>query len=131
MTDTDRETKSMGRALELAAMPIRAWRVSVKTWAGDHGGIYGARERSIAVSRALHGSQDAGYGLTWNDFRAVRAPEFDALIDKHGMVSWSDVYAAVMLCEAGRAAAAMADPAPSMGGGRERPSPDGSGLRVS
>ncbi len=87
---------SMGRSLELAAMPIRAWRVSVKTWPNDVGGVYGARARSIAVSRALSSAQGAGYRLGWNDFKAVRAPEFDALIDKHGMVSWSAEYAAIM-----------------------------------
>ena len=96
MSDT---IASMGRSLELAAMPIRAWRVSVKTWPNDVGGVYGARARSIAISRALGIAQGCGYSLTWNDFKAVRAPEFDTLIDKHGMVSWSSDYAATMLAE--------------------------------
>lgn len=89
----------MGRALEIAAMPIRAWRVTMKSLPNEQGGVYGARARSIAVSRALSGAQTAGYVVDWKDFRAVRAPEFDSLIERHGMVSWSDGYAAIMLIE--------------------------------
>jgi len=59
-------------------------------------GITGALKRSSALAQNLASAQDAGYDIKWTDFRAARAPEFDAVVKKHGMGCWTFPYARLL-----------------------------------
>ena len=62
----------------------KAWAVHVIPW-GETCGITGAETRAKAIAYSLAGAQDVGYDLKWTDFRAVRAPKYDATVRTYGV----------------------------------------------
>lgn len=56
-----------------------------------------ATTRAQAIHRNLCSAQGAGYTLKWTDFRARRAPQYDAAFAKHGRFSWSWDYVVRLL----------------------------------
>lgn len=57
---------------------MKAWSVTIKTWAGMVG-IYAAQTRGRAVKAAWRGCNEAGYTIGWPEFECRRAPKFDDL----------------------------------------------------
>jgi hypothetical protein len=69
--------------------PMKAWAIYAKGWGDGPLGITIASTRNRAIARNLASAKDAGYPITWTDFRATRAPIYDHLIAKEGAFSWS------------------------------------------
>jgi len=59
--------------------PMRAWSVYCELITGKEPVIAIARSRGKATIAALGSARDAGYDVSWTDFRAVRAPRHDAI----------------------------------------------------
>jgi len=63
------------------APKLRAYRVTIKSWAGMLA-IYAAERRAKAIVVAYRGCEDAGYSIPWQDFVAHREPRFDELAER-------------------------------------------------
>lgn len=68
---------------------MRAWRVYVPVWGCEPQAVMVASTRGKALARSYASATGAGYRLKWTDFRVVRAPEFDTMINQHGVFSWA------------------------------------------
>lgn len=68
---------------------MRAYKIHVKGWGDDPLAVIIASSRGKAIARAYAGASSAGYMVTWREFSAVRAPEFDSWFPIHGAFSWS------------------------------------------
>ena len=79
--------------------PMRAWKVYVPSWGDNPQAVTMARTRGRAIARSIASAQEVGYGLKWCDFRVMRSPEHDCMLDKHGMFSWSWDHAQATLCD--------------------------------
>lgn len=77
--------------------PMRAWKVYVKGWGYDPQSLTMATSRSKAIAKNHASANEAGYRLKWSEFRAVRAPDFDAWFEKHGAFSWAWTHVLKML----------------------------------
>jgi len=66
----------------------KAYRCTILKWPNFEM-IYPGEKRSKAVFLAWYDGQQAGYDIPWIDYRAIRAPEFDALArETEGMHPW-------------------------------------------
>ncbi len=72
------EEKDEDRMVSRQASP-KAWAVHVIPW-GETCCITGAETRAKAIAYSLAVARDVGYNLKWTDFRAVRAPKYDAMV---------------------------------------------------
>jgi hypothetical protein len=101
MTDMTTTTTTEGRSFERpVGRPAKAvaWKGYVRGWGDRPQTVTMATTRGRATSRNLASAQNAGYGLKWGDFRVVRSPEHDRMLDKHGLFSWDFEHAQAVLC---------------------------------
>lgn len=83
----------------IAAEKARAWKVWVRGWGEEPQALTIATSRGKAIARNLASANEVGYKLTFLDFWAMRATDFDAWIERYGMFSWSWEYAQKMLLD--------------------------------
>ena len=91
-TDTPPLVPAVGAQVERGVRPLaqmRAWRIYIPSWSSQPQAVTVATSRSKAQARNHATANGVGYALKWGDFRVVRAPEFDAWIEKHGTFSWA------------------------------------------
>lgn len=67
----------------------RSWIVRVEGWPEAESVVF-TESRSRAVKASWRSANDAGYKTAWTEFKAVRAPQYDALV---GAVSPNRPYA--------------------------------------
>lgn len=68
---------------------VLAFRVRVKDWTESEG-IYSATDRDKAKHYAHRQAREAGYDVSFCEFRVRRAPKYDALMQRHGSgVGWT------------------------------------------
>ena len=73
---------------ETGLIPRKAYKCTIQGWDG-FATIWPGETRGKAIARAWYASQDSGFDVPWTDFRAVRAPEFDALArETKGKTPW-------------------------------------------
>ncbi len=66
---------------------VKAYRVTVRGWR-DMVSIYPGERPGRAKALAYASAKDAGFSLTFTDFKATRAPEFDHLAAEAGNKGW-------------------------------------------
>lgn len=76
--------KALTAELRKAAPKARAFAITIRGWGSGGGAVSMAKSRDQARMRAYLAAREVGYQLNLGDFSAVRAPEFDCLLEREG-----------------------------------------------